>query len=286
METVRVAEGDNFVCFGTEGLTGGMPRLSTVTCLDDCELLHFATFRVRLSEAGVEALARRAFASFVESELKEMPLFFGLKGAALFEVACMFELRECASAGTVLFSPGMPAAEIYILAKGRVVLVDTDGVQLVKLQAGSVDDGYPFFGERSLLEGGARTSSAVTRTPCKLLVLQRCHFARILKLMPSLRARLQEFYELRLSRAHLARQAAADEKQREHVERRARLLGGTTTEDAALDPIAARHEAAVVVQAHWRGARERSTDESMGDKMSERRDPDPEGEASPGPAVA
>ena len=34
---------------------------------------------MRLSESGVDSLAQRAFASFVEEELRKMPLFFELK---------------------------------------------------------------------------------------------------------------------------------------------------------------------------------------------------------------
>lgn len=211
------------VSFGVEGLTGGMARVSTVMCLESCEILHFTTFRMRLSGQGVQEFARKAFASFVEEELRKMPLFFGLKSLALFEISAMFEFREYGSANTPIYSAGTPADELYILAKGRVVLEDADGVQLVKLQAGSDEDGLPFFGERSLLEGGTRTTSATTRTPCKLLVLHKANFARIVKLMPELKSRLQEFYDLRLSRAQLARLAAADKQQRRALERRARL---------------------------------------------------------------
>jgi CRP-like cAMP-binding protein len=195
------------VSFGVEGLTGGMARVSTVMCLESCEILHFTTFRMRLSGQGVQEFARKAFASFVEEELRKMPLFFGLKSLALFDISAMFEFREYGSANTPIYSAGTPADEL----------------QLVKLQAGSDDDGLPFFGERSLLEGGTRTTSATTRTPCKLLVLHKANFARIVKLMPELKSRLQEFYDLRLSRAQLARLAAADKQQRRALERRARL---------------------------------------------------------------
>ena len=224
-------------CFGTEGLTGGMPRVKTATCLTDCELLHFSTFRMRLSEQGVDEYARRAFATFVEEELKKMPLFFGLKSTVLFQIATMFELREVQAANTVLYQPDDGAEEMYVLAKGRVVLTSADGIELVKLQAGSVEDGYPFFGESALLDRGLRTTYATTRTPCKLLVLKRPFFPRIVKLMPNLLEKLREFYELRQSRAQLARLAAADLKKRRAIERRARLrdqaMGGDDQKGAA-----------------------------------------------------
>lgn len=254
---VRVAAGEPMVCFGTEGVTGGMPRETTVTCLESSEILHFATFRMRLSKEGAEEYARKAFATFVEAEMQKMPLFFGIRASTSFELSAMFALRECAAAGTILFRPGEHADALFILAKGRIVLEDADGIEIAKMQAGSVEDSYPFFGEKSLLEGGPRTTLAITRTPCKLLVMSKCHFARVNKLMPHLKQRLNEFYELRQSRAELARLAAADRKQRQAMEQRAKLRDVTKSSGAslALD----EDSAATCVQKCWRGAHARGS---------------------------
>jgi CRP-like cAMP-binding protein len=274
VEVVRVAEGGEPFCFGTEGLAGTMRRQRTVTCLENTALLHFDTFRDRMSNAGIEALAQRAFASFVEQELKKMPVFFELRPSTLFEIACMFELREVAAAETVIFHHGMPADELCILVKGRIILRATDGLQLAKLEAGTVEDGYPFFGERSILDGGTRDTTAVARTPCRILVLKKSFFPRIVKLMPNLLQRLQEFNTLRKSGADLSRQAAKDGRDSMMIDRksasytlnvrskmRARrqqeeeidMAGGQVS---GPDP---RHGAATTVQKHWRGANVRHT---------------------------
>ena len=51
------------------------------------QVLHFSTFRMRLSEEGASQYAARAFASFVQAELQHMPLFFGLSPDGLIEVS-------------------------------------------------------------------------------------------------------------------------------------------------------------------------------------------------------
>lgn len=223
-ETLKVGEGGEFICFGTEAVAGGMQRTSDAMCSDYCEVLRFDLQRSgRIDATGIEELTRRAFAMFVEEELKKMPLFFDLSIEHTSEVADMVELREFGAAGVTIYSPGMPANEVYILAKGRVVLEDYDGTVLDKLTAGSVTDGYPFLGQEALLKGGIRQGSAITRTPCKLLVIRKVHFSRISKLMPKLAAKLQEFAEVRRSRADLARQVLEAKKQRSTFERKAEL---------------------------------------------------------------
>ena len=206
-ELITVEAGGAQMCFGTEGVAGGMHRLSTVTCVSDCEVLHCSTAGSgRLDARGIEVLATRAFAAFIEQELAQMPCFFDLRPAVSHEIACMLELRDLGEMGIVIFSPGMPSDELFILVKGRVALQDGDGFQFAKLSAGTVEDGYPFFGQEALLKGGARLEFAVTTTPCKILALPRKHFAHILKLAPKLHDHLSEFHELQQSRAELAKQ--------------------------------------------------------------------------------
>ena len=234
-EQLTAKQGGAQVCFGTEAIAGGMHRLSSVMCVEDCELLHFSTTDSgRLDRTGIEALAKSAFAAFIEQELTTMPLFFKLSRSTLHEVACMFELREPGEAGIVIFSPGMPADEFYILVKGRIALQDGDGVQFAKLVAGSAEDGYPFFGQDALLRtpGAARLEFAVTTTPCKLLVLPRRHFSRITKLVPELHARLVEFQELRQSRADLSRQMREAKRSKQKSDREAQLRKSGVIEDA------------------------------------------------------
>lgn len=278
VEVVKVADGDELFCFGTEGVAaggGGMPRMRTAMCAENTELLHFDTFRKRLSGTGAESLAQRAFAAYVEGELKRMPLFFGLKASMLFEIACMFELKEVASSGKVIFTTGMPADALYILASGRVVLESVDGLEVADLDAGRVEDGFPFFGERAVLEPREpRQTSAVTKAPCRMLVLPKSFFPRLLDIMPSLTKRLLEFNTLRMSGAELARKNAKDKVDRvrvasmsEHYNTDVRIVMKTRREqEAACRSRPASNSsatgktpdaAATTVQKHFRGSQVR-----------------------------
>jgi CRP-like cAMP-binding protein len=69
-----------------------------------------------------------------------------------------------------------------------------------------------------------REDSATTRTPCKLLVIRRPHFSRLLKLMPLLMERLQDFDRRYRERAKLAREIKQAEKERKDVEARRKQL--------------------------------------------------------------
>ncbi len=59
-EVVAPTHKNEGVCFGTEGLTGKIRRLTTVTALDECTLLRFSTHGMRIDEDGLAGLARRA----------------------------------------------------------------------------------------------------------------------------------------------------------------------------------------------------------------------------------
>ena len=196
------------ICFGTEGVAGGMHRIATATCAEESVVLHLSIGTSGMMDGeSIELLAKRTFAYFVEAELSRMTMFHGLGRGTMHEIACMFELSEVGMASETLFRPGEHAQKLYILAKGRVLLEAYDGTVLAKLTAGSVDDGYPFFGQTALIRPYAHDHWAVTRTPVKLLVLPRSHFQRLFELVPGLQRRLLEFHGLRLERAALIRQA-------------------------------------------------------------------------------
>lgn len=225
VEVLEVESTAQPVCFGTEGVVDGVRRATTAMCTKECEILHFTASRShRIGGATMEDLAKTVFAAFVEAELKKMPLFFDLRSDVVSEIATMFELREFGEAGITIFDQGMQADELFCLAKGRVLLEDIQGTELAKLTAGSIEDGYPFFGQDSLLKRGMREDSATTRTPCKLLVIRRPHFSRLLKLMPLLMERLQDFDRRYRERAKLAREIKQAEKERKDVEARRKQL--------------------------------------------------------------
>ena len=62
------------VCFGIEGMAQ-CRRLTTVSALDECTLLHFATGAMRIDEHGAASLAAQVFKKLVEVALRGS-LFF------------------------------------------------------------------------------------------------------------------------------------------------------------------------------------------------------------------
>lgn len=66
-------------------------------------------------------------------------------------------------AGTTIAEEGEPGSELFLLLDG-VVRVDVAGEAIAEMGPGAV------FGERALLEGGARTATLVAVTPCRVAV--------------------------------------------------------------------------------------------------------------------
>jgi CRP/FNR family transcriptional regulator, cyclic AMP receptor protein len=78
---------------------------------------------------------------------------------------------ESPAAGTLLFRAGEPGDAMYVVRSGAVELSVVDNVgQKIVLSVVTPGD---VFGELSLLDGGARTATAVVVEDCELIVLDR-----------------------------------------------------------------------------------------------------------------
>ena len=78
---------------------------------------------------------------------------------------------ESPAAGTLLFRAGEPGDAMYVVKSGAVELSVVDNVgQKIVLSVVTPGD---VFGELSLLDGGARTATAVVVEDCELIVLDR-----------------------------------------------------------------------------------------------------------------
>lgn len=113
--------------------------------------------------------------------LQKVPLFAGLapeRLEALVEVTTTKRLR----AREELFHKGDPAAQVYVVASGRLKVVTTssegDEVLFAILDEGEV------VGELPMLTGGHRTASVVALEPCEMLALSRRDFLRFLREQP------------------------------------------------------------------------------------------------------
>ncbi|HVZ72459.1 MAG TPA: DUF1003 domain-containing protein [Polyangia bacterium] len=102
--------------------------------------------------------------------LAEVPLFHRLSEADRASLAARIDV-ETVEAGTEMFSHGDPGGSMYVIRKGIVELYfknDTgDHITLETVGPGQ------FFGEISLLDGGARTTSALVKQDLEALVVDR-----------------------------------------------------------------------------------------------------------------
>ncbi len=95
----------------------------------------------------------------------------------LARVAEMFEEVE-AGEGAVLYRAGEALAGLYLIAEGRVEVLDETGAPVSLLAARNS------FGERGLVRGGLAVTTARTTEPARLLVLPAAEFHRQIEVSP------------------------------------------------------------------------------------------------------
>jgi CRP/FNR family transcriptional regulator, cyclic AMP receptor protein len=100
--------------------------------------------------------------------LGRVPLFAHLGGRSLERVASLVDEVDVA-AGTELTREGALAGEFFIISDGSVE-IRRAGAIVRSLGPGD------FLGEIALIDGGRRSATATTTSPCHLLVLARREF--------------------------------------------------------------------------------------------------------------
>lgn len=132
-----------------------------------------------------------------------------LRSVALFSHCGDGELKQIASIttdlnvgeGRDLCVQGAVGEEFFVLVDGEVrVLID--GAVVATVGAGG------YFGEMALLDGGPRIATVTTSAPCRVLVLSRAEFHRLLESAPSVTLQIlhglgQRLRELTSGAAHL-----------------------------------------------------------------------------------
>ena len=190
--------GCTFTLIGMEALVG-RPRLSTISVLDDCELLKFQAADLNIRRDGADQIARKVFNAFLEGELAATSAFKGLATKALKQLVEMLVLEEH-EAGTTLYGPGNPGDKVFVLMHGSVTVLKSK-IQIAALsaeqgQATSAEDGMPIFGHMALVDRGSlRRTSAVCATDAKLLVLPLESWASACMAVPDLKSRLRRVNE-------------------------------------------------------------------------------------------
>jgi CRP/FNR family cyclic AMP-dependent transcriptional regulator len=110
--------------------------------------------------------------------------------------------------GTALFHAGDPGGSMFVVLEGEVEVFfkNATGERFVLQRA----DGGDFFGEISLLDGGARTASALVTSPLRALVIGRDDLTEFLNTCPTAAIDLMSAMGKRMREtAHLLRGAAS-----------------------------------------------------------------------------
>jgi CRP-like cAMP-binding protein len=118
-----------------------------------------------------------------QEALARVPLFSGLSSRHVKRLAdAMQEVRYMAGASVV--KEGQEGDSFYVILQGEAMVVASDGTAVNRLQPGD------FFGEISLLDGGARTATVTTETPMTMLELKRAEFLRMVEDEPDVAVKL------------------------------------------------------------------------------------------------
>ena len=118
-----------------------------------------------------------------QEALARVPLFSGLSTRHRKRLAdAMQEARYMEGAPVV--KEGQEGDTFYVILEGEATVVGPGGTIVNRLQPGD------FFGEISLLDGGARTATVITETPMTMLELKRREFLQMIEDEPDVAVKL------------------------------------------------------------------------------------------------
>jgi uncharacterized membrane protein len=150
--------------------------------------------------------------------LAEVPFFALLDEQEREELAAQVDLVRF-SAGQIIFNYGDPGDSMYVIRSGEVeVFIKDDTGERIVVERPSFGD---FFGELSLLDGGARTASVLAVEDVEALLIDRADLELFLKLHPTATIDLLTAMGKRLRiTAELLRRTASRNVNVEHEEKR------------------------------------------------------------------
>jgi CRP-like cAMP-binding protein len=112
-----------------------------------------------------------------------VPMFATLEPRSREAVATLARIATV-PADTVLVREGEPAESFYVIVSGTVH-IERAGRFVRSMSNGG------FLGEVALIEGGTRTATATSTTPCDLLEFGSFEFGRVMATFPDVRARVE-----------------------------------------------------------------------------------------------
>jgi CRP/FNR family transcriptional regulator/CRP/FNR family cyclic AMP-dependent transcriptional regulator len=130
--------------------------------------------------------------------LRSIPLFASLESDALAELASRLTPRKYRR-GETIFHKDDPGSALYIIENGNVKITSpsSEGGELIL----NIHTDGDFFGELSILDGAARSASAVAMEATQVLVLQRNEFLDVIHKKPDAAAEIMSILSYRLRRA-------------------------------------------------------------------------------------
>lgn len=130
--------------------------------------------------------------------LRSIPLFTSLESDALAELASRLTPRKYRR-GETIFHKDDPGSALYIIENGKVKITSpsSEGGELI---LNILADG-DFFGELSILDGAARSASAIAMEATQALVLQRDDFLDVINKKPDVATEIMSILSYRLRRA-------------------------------------------------------------------------------------
>jgi len=148
----------------------------------------------------IERDNRRWFELVTDETLKKIALFKDAEPLFLSQIV-MALTPKMASEGQVILKKGDLGREMYVLVRGQVEILGSNGETIQTLKDGD------FFGEMGLLLSTPRTATVRARTACDLFVLEQGDFRRILSDHPQFASAVltvaKERYDLNIQREAL-----------------------------------------------------------------------------------
>lgn len=115
--------------------------------------------------------------------LSKVPLFQGMSTATLERIVAVCRRREVPPGQNVMFE-GDEGGALFILLAGKVAVQKTTNTgRILHLADRGVGD---HFGEMSLLDGAPRSADVVAVEKCRMLVLNRADFERVIRAEPNM----------------------------------------------------------------------------------------------------
>ena len=144
-------------------------------------------------KAAAELIAkdgRRWHEVVTEEVMRKVPLFKDADMVFLEQIIMALRPKQIGP-GELIIKKGEIGCELYLLARGKVEVIDDDGAVIKVLRDGDI------FGEIGVLLSKPRIADVRTRKGCDLFVLQKSDFSRILRDNPVIGAAIKQIAQER-----------------------------------------------------------------------------------------